>query len=162
MQSKNVIKFSLLALTAVTTAQTAYSGSSFTLSNRNVSKWRLAISNNETSAGLVVVQWSPWSQCQPHLCFFSLHWWFQACALPSLTFFGQRPLGEYILMVIPFKSQVIMVISWRVGVAHHPLITNNIYWRQIQMEMKSGVRPFLGEQILLVIPFKSQVIMVIS
>ena len=56
LRIRHLIKFSLLALTAVTTAQTAYSGSSFTLSNRNVSKWKLTISNNETVAGLVVVE----------------------------------------------------------------------------------------------------------
>jgi len=56
LQIKNVIKFSLLALTAVTTDQTAYSGSSFTLSNRNVSKWKLTSSNNEIVAGLVMVE----------------------------------------------------------------------------------------------------------
>ena len=54
MRIRHLIKLSLLALTTVTTAQTAYSGSSFTLSNRNVSKWKLTISNNKTVPVLLV------------------------------------------------------------------------------------------------------------
>ncbi len=55
MRIRHIIRF-LLLVSAVTTAQTMYSGSPFILSNINVSNWKLTISDNETVAGIVVVE----------------------------------------------------------------------------------------------------------